>query len=217
MLWCLGSVKSNVDILIPQEQAIKESESIEATDIAINKASLLLYMTAELKETLTAAIVGLSFPNARDVALNGLASLRRARTKYQNSDDTIGMEVCSSLFVVIVEEIRVRYEGERRLRETALFDAYEGGGDTSNYKFEADASREVERMILGGDLIPKSTKNKDQNHAFEEIHFDDDGPDLLHNEALKRSKPAVEGEDFILFHGAFGETNEKNKSGENHK
>jgi hypothetical protein len=215
VLGCLGSVKSNVEIIIPQEQTSEKSESTEAMDLAINKASLLLHMTAELKETLTAAVVGLSFPNARDVALNGLASLRRASMNYRNANDTIGVEACSSLFVLIVEEIRVRYEGERRLRETALFDAYEGGGDTSNYKFEADASREVERLILGGDLIPKSIKKKRQSSdSVEEIRFDADDPDAPSAETSKR---AVEGEDFILFHGAFNETTGKEKTGESRK
>jgi hypothetical protein len=127
VLACLGSVKSDVEITFPQEQSSKKSESTEAMDIGIRRASLLLHMTVELKETLTAAIVGLSFPNARDVALDGLASLRRAIMNYHNANDNIGVEACSSLFVLIAEEIRVRYEGERRLRETALFDAYQGG------------------------------------------------------------------------------------------
>jgi hypothetical protein len=182
VLGCLSSVKSHVEIQIPHEQTQKEIESTEAMEVAINKASLLLYMTAELKETLTAAIVGLSFPNARDVALNALASLRRASTHYQNSNDTTGVEACFSLFVIVVEEIRVRYEGERRLHETALFDAYQGCGGTSNYKFEADASRKVERLILGGNLTPKLSKKK---NSIEEIQFDADGPDANDAETRK--------------------------------
>jgi hypothetical protein len=72
-----------------------------------------------------AAIVGLSFPNARDTALNALATLRRASNYYNNAQDKKAIEICYALFAAVIEEIRARYEGERRLREKALFVAYE--------------------------------------------------------------------------------------------
>ena len=87
------------------------------------KRGLLDMLLKELQESSVAAIVGLSLLNARDVALLALSTLRRA---HQNSGDTAALESCSILFCGIVEEIRVRYEGERRPRENALLDAYEG-------------------------------------------------------------------------------------------
>lgn len=213
---CLGSIDSSSEILIPQEKTFSGPTSSETADVTMKKESLLLYVVSELTHTLTAAIVGLSFPNARDVALNSLACLRRAILNYQNSNDTAGVEACSSLFVLIVEEIRVRYEGERRLREKALFDAYDDDGDTPGSKFDADASAEVERLILGGDLIPKSTKNE-RAESSEEIKFDSNASDgAVENEITVPSKPKVEGEDFVLFHGAFAETDGKrDKDGAN--
>ena len=125
ILECLGSVNSNVQILVPEEQKPSDTSVADSADIAMKQDSLLAHMASELRHTLMAAIVGLSFPNARDVALNSLSCLRRASKNYRNANDTAGVEACTSLFVLIVEEIRVRYEGERRLREKALFDAYD--------------------------------------------------------------------------------------------
>ena len=74
-------------------------------------------------------------------------------------------------------------------------------------KFDADASAEVERLILGGDLIPKSTKIE-KAVSTEEIHFDsENSADAGESETLVKStsRSTVEGEDFVLFHGAFGE------------
>lgn len=217
VLGCLGSVSSDVEILIPSEESPGNSSSNDTKGITTKEESLFLHMSSELKHTLTAAIVGLSFPNARDVALNSLASLRRASINYRNTNDKLGVESCALLFVLIVEEIRVRYEGERRLREKALFDAYNDDGETSGRKFEADASAEVERLILGGDLIPKSTK-VEKTESIEEIHFDADASDdTEQKETATQSKPKVEGEDFVLFHGAFKNNDGRQEKGSFHR
>ena len=216
VLACVGNIKSSIQIFIPQVKKAAGGESTENADVTMKKSVLLLHMTVELKQTLTAAIVGLSFPNARDVALSSLAALRRANIKYRNTNDTAGLEACAWLFVVIVEEIRVRYEGERRLREKALFDAYEDDQDVPTRSFDIEASREVERMILGGDLIPKSTKGTAESGETEEISFAD-GENSSERAPLKQNKSDVEGEDFILFHEAFGKKNSDHRSSQGTK
>ena len=69
MLACMTSISSDVKIYISG----KEPEA----------KSLLLHISDELRETMTAAIVGLSFGNARDISLEGMACLRRANLKPQ--------------------------------------------------------------------------------------------------------------------------------------
>jgi hypothetical protein len=87
-------VNSKSDIVVPAEPLPTVSGSTDAVKISSKQQSLLLHMIAELRHTLTAAIVGLTFPNARDVALNSLACLRRASVHYRNTNDLVGVEAC---------------------------------------------------------------------------------------------------------------------------
>lgn len=205
VLGCLGTVHGSVDILIPQDgikrtDAILDSGPDKAEDPSLIQVCLLEHLATELKETLTAAIVGLSFPNARDIALNGLASARRAALLYrENEKDEAGKEVCYSLLSAIAEEIRVRYEGERRLRDQALFDAYE---DSQENKDEVESSQAVERLILGGDLIPRKEETEDEKDPIEEITFSA-GADGTESEAPGQPKRKSGSEDFVLFHEGY--------------
>ncbi|KAI2508611.1 Beige/BEACH domain [Fragilaria crotonensis] len=145
----LGSIDPAMRILIPS--AINEAKDTDS----FQTMSLFLHLVEELKLTLVAAIVGLSFPSARDVALHGMTSLRHILSE-QPIDGSDANAIMSELFASLVEEIRARYEGERRRREQALFDAYDDEGESGDD--EAESSQEVERMILGGDLIPSADK-----------------------------------------------------------
>jgi hypothetical protein len=185
---CFATVNSELNILIPETESVVQSGEKQPIR---KRISLLQFMGAELKESLIAAVVGLSFANARDVALNALAWLRRALLLHRNNNDENAENICSGLFGVVVEELRVRYEGERRLREKALFDAYDDddgdgrGTDLDGLRqSEAEASRAVERLILGGDLIPAPTPPKD---LIEEVSFE-------------TKKKLVGSDDFVLFH-----------------
>ena len=154
MLVSVGNVRSGLKICIP--------------DIKPSEKSLLLHVADELKETMTAAIVGLTFSNSRDVALNCMASLRRASVYHKNIHDMDACTVCSTLFVTVVEETRVRYEGERRKRDRALFDAFE-----DERLGAASESQEVERMLLGntGVLPGMLTPAVVPKEGTEEIDF----------------------------------------------
>jgi len=192
VLASLGKVRSGTNITFP--------------DKVPSEISLLSHISEELKETLTAAIVGLSFPNARDVSLNGMAYLRRANEYHKNVLDKEACIACSSLFVALVEEIRVRYEGERRKRDRALFDAYE-----DDQTGAASASQEVERLLLGdvglipGMLAPPKAR-KEERKEMEEIDFssseyDSRGADI--------DTPTSGSEDFVMFHEAYTATDSK--------
>jgi predicted DNA-binding protein (UPF0278 family) len=137
---CLGNVDAESFIIIPS------SKTGGGKFDSFEQKSLVLHLAAELKLTLVAAIVGLSFPNSRDVALQGMTCLRRILGDEFILDKVVKAQI-AELFAVLVEEIRARYEGERRRREQALFDAYDDEGDIAAE--EAESSQEVERMILG--------------------------------------------------------------------
>ena len=187
----IGRLHSDIQIKAPAPSTQANSESDDS-----QVASLLDHVLDELRQSLTAAIVGLSFPNARDVALHSMATVRRALKSYENSSDVKGLELCTGLLCMVSEEIRVRYEGERRRRETALFDAYEEDED-GDKKARSDAaaqSQEIENMILGGDLLSESQREKD---AVEEVSFETEANDTVKTTDKKRP---TKGDDFVLFH-----------------
>ena len=155
-------------------------------------SSLLHYVVQELKQTFVAAIVGLTFPNARDMALHGLTSLRRMLR--ENSGSSGHCTTLSELLLLIAEELRVRYEGERIRREKALFDAYDDDGESAGD--EAESSQEVERIILGGDLIPRGSPML-KTQLSEEITFEAGG---------KKKEDSTKGngmEDFVMFNESY--------------
>lgn len=183
----LGSIDPAVRILIPS--AINEAKDTDS----FQTMSLFLHLVEELKLTLVAAIVGLSFPSARDVALHGMTSLRHILSE-QPIDGSDSNAIMSELFASLVEEIRARYEGERRRREQALFDAYDDEGESGDD--EAESSQEVERMILGGDLIP-SVGSLLKPQETEEITFDA-------GERKPEKATVLDGaEDFVMFHETY--------------
>jgi hypothetical protein len=135
--------------------------------------------------TLTAGIVGRSFSASRDMALNAMATLRAAATVHEQSGDVEAARVCRGLILKVAEELRVRYEGERRLRENALFDAYEdeAKGGTAH---AVEDSGVVERLILG-------------DTGF--------GSDRGPEEVLFESRNSKVSDDFVLFHEPGGKPN----------
>jgi hypothetical protein len=182
MVECIGNLSSNIRILVPDGNSTKALENQHST-------ILLEYVSEELRHTLMAAIVGMAFANARDVALHAMSSLRRALQTYKNSNDTKGIDVCTSLACMTAEELRVRYEGERRRRETALFDAYEDQDELkrrSSQEAAAD-SQAIENLILGGSIVPDHSKE-----FAEEVSFENDS-----SEQEERTLPKS-GDDFVL-------------------
>ena len=180
MLVSIGNVRSGLKICIPGS---KPSEK-----------SLLLHVADELKETMTAAIVGLTFSNSRDVALSSMAYLRRANIYHKNTHDMEACTACSTLFVAVVEETRVRYEGERRKRDRALFDAFE-----DETRGAASESQEVERMLLGNTgvipgILTPAVATKEET---EEIDFYIS--EYKSTAATADSIPNTDIEDFVMF------------------
>ena len=84
-----------------------------------------------------------------------------------------GIQLCTSLLCMTAEELRVRYEGERRRRETALIDEYEYHDDAQRAESIED-SNAIENLILGDGIIPPlSPPDVEKDHSFseEEISF----------------------------------------------
>ncbi|KAL3919245.1 MAG: hypothetical protein SGILL_003850 [Bacillariaceae sp.] len=191
MIGCVGNLSSDALIAVPSADGKPDKEGGENKETV----GLLEHITDELRHSLMAAIVGLAFANARDIALHAMACLRRALKTYQSKNDTKGGELCTSLMCMTAEEIRVRYDGERRRRETALFDAYEGQ-DQEEKQSSQDAaadSQAVENLILGGPILPGADQGQEHAEAVEEVSFEA-------GEGDQENAPASQGDDFVLFH-----------------
>lgn len=147
-------------------QVAKENGT--STEIMLDR--LLL----ELDATVTAAIVGLSFAESRDVALNALAVLRKASSVHSHP-------TTRSLLLKITDELGARYATERRLRNSALFNAYE---DEKAAESAAHGSFAVEKIMLGGSSLfgggSSTFGTSDQPNADDDlvVFHSDLGPDV---------------------------------------
>lgn len=169
ILGVLGNQDSNLQIKIPTKSNSNSPGSVDEVEHVVK---LLDHLVAEVQKTLTAAIVGMSFANARDMALLAMSTIRRAINCYTNAGDEHGVNLCESLFSTVAEEMRVRYEGERRRRETALFDAYEDESEAVGRESVAAGSQLVENLMLGGgEEINFSGSKKKRSTDF--VLFDD--------------------------------------------
>ena len=225
---CVGNTTTLSRVFIPQPLLADDDISGAEKDSSTGRNCLLLeYTLEEMQATLTAAIVGLSFVNARDVCLNALASLRRAILRHQHRKDDLGVDLCFQMMCSVVEEMRVRYIGERRRRETALFDAYEENDDAKQRSRQAaESSRAIENLMLGGELsqapsqgLPQASlqvrediKAKDKEKAgVEEANLEpgnetapekgDTSTDTSGNKMEKSS------DDFVVFHEGYDAEN----------
>jgi hypothetical protein len=180
VLECIGNVNSNTYIVIEQNAIGTKKREQETTETE-KQVGLLEYVIEELRHSLMAAVVGLAFSTARDIALHAMAILRNSIHAYNASQDENAVDLCTSLICMTAEEIRVRYDGERRRRETALIDAYADQDDLQKVDSIEDMNA-VEKLILGAGIIPH-TKEKlilgngiisDTTYATddEEIHRD---------------------------------------------
>ena len=160
-------------------------------------------LVEELRLTLIAAIVGLSFPNSRDACLQSLSSLRHAIQYHLSVEDTDAACSCRSLVGTVIEEMKVRYQNERKKRDAAVVRAYESHSPGNNrslpaeetISFANDASiasqrslgeqeaanaREVEFLLLGNALGTDADVNQNKISSM-------------------NSRTRSESDDFILF------------------
>lgn len=175
VLECIGNVKSTIKIVVPTASLpVGKSENESKNDEAERPLYLLEHVIGELRQSLMAAVVGLAFATARDIALYAMATLRNNIQSYKASNDETAIELCTSLICMTAEEIRVRYEGERRRRETALIDAYEDHDDSQRSAVIED-SKAIENLILGDGIIPSLSSDQVQEvqraPSEEEISF----------------------------------------------
>ena len=170
ILSCLPRVKG-VAVLIHKNS---DEESKEGTD------SLLSVIVEELNNSLTAAIVGLAFSNARDICLNTLSVLRTCIQMKESGEDDVAAVMCRTLFLTVMNEMRIRYEGERSKRVAAELQAYDDS--KSMAAKEAANARQVEALLLGDALTGpfgadrNSDPRVDQGKNDDFIVFPDDGP-----------------------------------------
>ena len=140
-------------------QSISALQSVDSVIVQPSKGGdpkplrLLPETLAELEKTLNAAITGLRFPTARDVALHALSSLRTALGHYESVKDDDAMLMCRSLVVAVSEEMRQRYV-ERREANNELETDNDEGNDEGEEILSA-----VERMMIGDTLMPSAASN----------------------------------------------------------
>jgi len=205
ILSCLGQIRSKARVIISHQ-----------SQAGVRK-SLLSKIIEELHNTLTAAIVGLTFSNARDTCLNSLSFLRKAIDHHKEVKDIPAVNMCNALIVSVIKEMRVRYVEEREKRETEQLRAYDEGKNESQIKStplsfligheaenkirktegenEMTNANEVENLLLGNSLIDKSTQHILHEMGDEEVNFSD-GTMTIES----RERTAVsETDDFILF------------------
>jgi hypothetical protein len=182
LLDCVGKIPSTLLIAKEMTEAQVTAEHMHAD----SPESLLASAMLEFDSTLTAAVVGLSFYNARDIALGAMAMLRKATTVYKGQMDDTAASLCVALMCKVAEELKERYTAEKRLRETTLLDAYEDSGATSiSSRQVAEQSQAVERLLLGGDV-------SDLKPSVEQVTFE--------NKEDGKAPTAEVSEDFILYH-----------------
>jgi Beige/BEACH domain/PH domain associated with Beige/BEACH len=183
LLPCLRVVLTSLENIPFSTKIVSAAFNVDNSDRSAE--SLLGHVLLELDQTLTAAIVGLTFSSARDIALQAMATFRKLVAIHSLLANETKADLFRALFLKVVEELRVRYETERRLRDTALFDAYEEAGDSDAARQVAQESLTVERLILGDVGLGDSTSN-----ITEEIVFNDDSG----------KSPTKSSMDFVLFH-----------------
>jgi len=142
ILEAVSKVPGTQNVIVPPA-ASTDPENSEQTE------NLLSTVLRELDATLTAAIVGLAFSSARDIALHSMAALRAAMLKFKKTSEDASLKLCGKLLYKVAEELKERYKAERRLRDTALFDAYETHQESASAPGESIA---VEKLLLGGDV-----------------------------------------------------------------
>jgi hypothetical protein len=107
-------------------------------------------MMDEIKASVTAALVGLTFPCARDVGIGTLCAARWALNKLHKDGNVRGQRICAALILLTAEELRERYLNERRLR-------IEYHKDDSHFL--------VEQLVFGSDpfLVTSASNKLDEN------------------------------------------------------
>lgn len=113
-----------------------------------SQRTLLQHVCDEINHTVTAALVGLSFPNARDVGLGCIGSLRKA---IQNNPDPNAISLLENLLYQVLKEFSERHVIEKKLKHKTQYQSYGDGG-----KEVGENSKLVESLILGGDVVPQA-------------------------------------------------------------
>lgn len=115
--------------------------------------TFLSIVAKELGDTLTAAIVGLAFSNARDICLNTLSVLQMCIQVKDTVKDNVAAAAYRKLSLTVIHEMCIRYEGERIKRKVAKLEAYENSNDSKvAVEKEAANSSQIEALLLGDSL-----------------------------------------------------------------
>ena len=133
--------------------------------------SLLSIIIEELSSTLTAVIVGLAFSNARDVCLNTLSIRRKGIMVKEKADDLAVAAKYRTMFMVTVNEMKIRYTGERRKREMAQLKAYDDNSQSTTSQDQSAREREAANANLVENLLLGNTQEDESNPLLYENHF----------------------------------------------
>lgn len=185
----VSSSKMLLPILQPAFRVVLNAlENISGSTIVLKnneEVSLVSLLVPELCATITAALVGLAFSNARDMSLNILSKLRGCIIKKDREEDGPALSAFRSVFMTTVEEIRNRYVGERTKREHASKYAYKNGAsDAIAYQYsssslnEAANASEVERLLIGDEAFQPLKQETDDFLIFPQDSADQEGTNI---------------------------------------
>jgi len=159
----LSSSKLLLPILQPAFRVVLNAlDNISGKAVIIKnneQVSLVSLLIPELRATITAALVGLAFSNARELSLNILSKLRSCMMLKDREEDKAALSAFRFVFMTTIEEIRNRYTGERSKRDKASKHAYQfdtsdvANNYSDNSHHEAANASEVEGLLLGDNVL----------------------------------------------------------------
>lgn len=143
-------------ILQPTLRIVLRRVSKISSDVQYSSNKCLLqHVCEEINQSVTAALVGLSFGNARDIGLGCIASLRSSIKEHESNGDSAAVSMLEDLVLKATKELRERHVIERKSKYAAQYNAYvEGNGEE-----DGENSKLVEQLILGVDSL--SEENQD--------------------------------------------------------
>ena len=159
----LPILQSCLRLMLPSMGVIRsEAVVISATSAgkAPSTAVLLQLVYAELNESITSAISGLTFSVSRDIFMNGIASIRHSLQYHRSTNDSKAVTLCSELALQIIEAMRRRYVNERNKKDKAS-SSYDDGEDSTSHHGDI-----VEQIILGQDQVPTNDSSDVDFLAF---------------------------------------------------
>jgi len=143
-------------ILQPSLRIILLNVTKVSSDKEFNsEKTLLQHIAEEIELSVTAALVGMTFSNARDIGLGCISSMRTSIVVHKSKNDSPAVTILEKTLIKIASELRERYEIERNSKHAAQYTAYEEGDGEE----DGENSKVVEQLIFGNDKLTEDNQD----------------------------------------------------------